>query len=275
MKTNTVLTVGAHPADFINSAGTLANHIKQGDIVFIVVLTHGINSHFRNEDIKSESIANLSNDETSLYQRLKDEKKRETIEAARIIGINENNLIFLDYDDGPLLTEKRIIYDVAIRIRRIKPNIMITHLPTENDHEDHQSAGDIGTRAVKAAANYISGCEIKPHFCKNIYFMMPSYINKFRSFGHVLQAPDVIIDISSVIELKREACMKFKSQKFTPGWANKIWECVNGLNGIMHGFDYAESFISMFPVNSQLLPDMTTRTIYDWQDEVYSSSKKQ
>lgn len=272
MKRNIVLTVGAHPADFTNAAGTLANHIRNGDKVFLAILTHGINSHFRNTDFRAYLTKETSSP-SDIFAKLKMEKKRETKEAATVLGIEESNIRFLDYDDGPLLVEKKIIYDLAVYIREVRPNMIILHLPTENDHEDHQSAGDIGTRAIKAAANYIPQCNLPNYAVKNVFFMMPNYINKYRSFGHVLQAPDVVINIEDTIDLKREACTKFVSQKYTSEWAKKIWDCVSGIVGIMHGFEYGEAFISMNPVVSKLLPEMITRTIYDWEDDVYSSKK--
>ena len=219
MKT-TILTVAAHPADFTNAAGTLANHIKNSDDVYILILTHGINSHFRNLDFKEKISKTLSEPQNS-FETLRKEKERETIEAAGVIGVPQNNVIFLNYDDGPLLVEKKIIFDVGVKIREIRPDMAILHLPTENDHEDHQSAGDIGTRAIKAAGNYIPGNDLQSHTIRNVFFMMPSYINKFRSFGHLIQAPDVVVNIEESIDLKREACTKFVSQKYSKEWAKK------------------------------------------------------
>jgi len=268
---NKILTIAAHPADFTNAAGTLANHIQNGDEVFLVILTHGINSHFRNTDFRDEFMKGCST-EKEFMKKLIVEKKRESIEAAAVLGINQENVHFLNYDDGPLFAEKNIIFDVAERIREIKPNIVILHLPTENDHEDHQSAGDIGTRSIKVAANYLPGSELPSHVVKNVFFMMPSYINKYRSFGHVIQAPDIVINIENTIALKREACTKFVSQKYTEEWAKKIWDCVSGVVGIMQGFEYGEGFISMNPYTSDLLPNVVTQTIYDWEDDLYSNT---
>ncbi len=270
---NILLVVGAHPADFTNAAGTLANHIKQGDKVYLVSLTHGINSHFRNTEIR-DAISKQGKSHADIFKTLKNEKKRETIEAAAVLGIKKGNVAVFEHDDGPLLTDKEIIYELAVHIRNVKPNIMILHSPADNDHEDHQSAGDISTRAIKAAANYIPSCDSPSHAVKNVFFMMPNYVNKYRSTGHLLQAPDIVVNIEDSIELKRKACTKFISQKYTAQWAQKIWDCVSGSVGIMQGFEYGEAFISMNPMTASVLPNMTTHTIYDWEDTVYSTLQK-
>ncbi|MEZ4734419.1 MAG: hypothetical protein R3E79_45590 [Caldilineaceae bacterium] len=41
-----ILSIGAHPADiFDQSGGTMAHHVKRGDDVGCVVLTHGARVH--------------------------------------------------------------------------------------------------------------------------------------------------------------------------------------------------------------------------------------
>ncbi len=267
---NVLLALGAHPADMVTGcAGTIANHLQSNDEVYVGSLTHGVFSHFRNDDLL-ESESNIDD----AIKQLKDIKRNEKRKAAKALGVKDENLLFFEYDDEPLFPEKCIVYDVANQIRKIQPNIVVLHHPAERDHDDHQSAGEIGLRSIKAAANYVPNCKYPKHIVKNIYFMLPQYLERHFSTGHILQAPDIIINIEDVIDLKIEATSKFTSQKYTIESSRKTWESISGRTGIFHGFKYAEAFISMNPQTSKCLPSSYKTSIHDLNAVAYLESKK-
>ena len=129
----TILVVGGHPADtFDHCGGTLARHVRRGDRVVAVALTHGLRMHdvVIAEELRfQEKTPDPERLEALMEERAK-VKNSELIEALGILGITEAQ--FLHYDDSILLVTHELVAAMARAIREVKPHIVITHYPLDD-----------------------------------------------------------------------------------------------------------------------------------------------
>ncbi|MCD6564235.1 MAG: PIG-L family deacetylase [Thermoproteales archaeon] len=206
----------AHPDDEIFSAGTLAKHARNGYKVFIIWMTNGEYGHY---SIPPE--------------KLKEIRHKECLESAKIIGAEP---IFIGYRDAHLEYNMNSILEVVKVIRRIKPNIVITHALDEY-HKDHRNTSMIVRDAVFIAGLPTLEVEGEPHVVDSLYF-----------YGKGLKT-DIYVDISDYLEYKIKAMEAHKSQVdwlrstrlhgFDP--IERI-KTVTSYHGLLAGVKYAEVF---------------------------------
>lgn len=140
------LAIGAHPDDIeFGCGGTLAKWASAGAIVHHLVLTDG-----------SKGTWNVNADIEGLIS----DRKREQIAAAQALGCT-GSVEFLGYVDGELEFSRDAIERVALHIRTIRPDIVLSHDPWKRYrlHPDHRNTGFIVTDAIVAARD--------PHFLKH------------------------------------------------------------------------------------------------------------
>lgn len=185
-----ILNIQAHPDDAeCYCGGTLAKYAERGDEVFYLICTKGNRGTY---------------DRTLNIETLTEIRKKETIDAAKILGIKE--VYFLDEEDGFLYPDLKLRGKIMKIIRQMKPDIVMTldpFLPYEI-HPDHRTTGILSAEAVVFAGFphfYPEHLQegIEPHFVKELYFY------------HTLE-PDYFEDITRFIEKKRNACYCHKSQ---------------------------------------------------------------
>ena len=224
----TIVLFAAHPDDEIFSAGTLAKYSRNGYKVYIVWMTNGEYGHFK---IPPE--------------KLKDIRRRECLESARVIGAEP---IFMGYRDAHLEYNIKTILQTVKIIRKLKPNIVITHAPDEY-HKDHRNTSRIVRDAVFMAGLPTLEVEGKFHVIDSLYF-----------YGKGLDT-DVYIDISDFLEYKVKAMMAHKSQiewlkstklhGFDP--IERI-KTVSSYYGLKAGVKYAEVFTPSKVIKFDYLP---------------------
>ena len=218
-----VLIVTAHPhyaACYLG--GTVANHVEKGDEVYVVSITKG------------EKVTNLYSEKEVMEINVK-----EMAAAAKVLGIKEVN--YLDVEDTCIFQTDEIRLKITESIRRIKPDIIISHWKCDS-HPDIRATAEMVEDCIflamlkqgKWAANF------EPHFTKKHYaFDMPNYSRNFE--------PDYFVDIKKNLQKKKDAtaCLKLHLEVDTKGdldkWlytilkSNKRW-------GIEPGVEYAEAF---------------------------------
>lgn len=224
----TIVLFAAHPDDEIFSAGTLAKYSRNGYKVYIVWMTNGEYGHFK---IPPE--------------KLKDIRRRECLESARVIGAEP---IFMGYRDAHLEYNIKTILQTVKIIRKLKPNIVITHAPDEY-HKDHRNTSRIVRDAVFMAGLPTLEVEGKFHVIDSLYF-----------YGKGLDT-DVYIDISDFLKYKVKAMMAHKSQiewlkstklhGFDP--IERI-KTVSSYYGLKAGVKYAEVFTPSKVIKFDYLP---------------------
>ncbi len=119
----TLLAVFAHPDDELNCAGTLINHSEKGDNVHLLFLTKGENSSFL--DGNPEERAN--------------KRKEHTKKIEELLGVTVH---FLDFPDSHVAVTVENAYELAEKIKEIRPNGIITwNLPNRPGaaHPDHRA----------------------------------------------------------------------------------------------------------------------------------------
>jgi LmbE family N-acetylglucosaminyl deacetylase len=215
-----VLAVGAHPDDVeILCSGTLAKLANAGHRVTVAHVTNGDVGHYQ---IPAKELAEI--------------REREAAEAARVIGAASIGLGFHDfgvYDDWETL------HRFADVIRRVKPDVIITHGPADYLME-HIKVGQI-----TVAASYAAGCpNIKTD--REFHDAIPP-IFFMDTIGAIDFKPSDYVDVTDVMDIKRKALAKHESQL---KWMKERWdtdllelmEAVSRSRGVQSGVKYAEAF---------------------------------
>lgn len=182
-----LLAIAAHPDDVeLSCAGTLMIHSRLGKTTGILDLTEG-------------ELGTRGTAET---------RQREAEAASEVLGvqIREN----LGLPDGFFENKKEHQMTVIRAIRKYRPDVVLTNAP-EDRHPDHGRA----SRLVYDSC-FLSGLiKIETELDGErqeawrpgqvFYFIQDRYLD-----------PDFIVDITSVIERKKEAIRCFKSQFLAP-----------------------------------------------------------
>lgn len=182
-----ILMIGAHPDDCdIKSGGTAALFAKLGHEVKFLSITNGDAGHM---EMGGGMLA----------------KRRyaETQEVAKRLGIQYD---VLDNHDGELLPTLEIRLDVIRKIREWGADVVISHRPNDY-HPDHRYTGVL----VQDAAFMVGVPNIAadtPPLRKNPVFLY--YQDNFQKPNPF--SPDIVIDITSVIDQKIYALDAHTSQ---------------------------------------------------------------
>ncbi|WP_112322916.1 PIG-L deacetylase family protein [Oceanibium sediminis] len=189
-----ILAIGAHPDDIeMQCAGTLALYARMGHKVFMGIATNG---NVGSPDLSRDQIAAV---------RLKEAEA-----ACDVIGAE---LIWMDFDDEWLFNNRPTRSRFIDAIRQAKPDVMFIHGPTDY-HPDHRIAGQICEDAripssVRLVETTLPHVEQIPHL---FYMDNPAGID-FQ--------PEAYVDISAVIDIKREMLLKHASQD---AWLRAIYD---------------------------------------------------
>jgi len=221
-----IMVIGAHPADCFDLAGgTLSLHYFKGNQFLLVSLTDGLRSHgakgFNEKD-----------------------KKNEFRQAANYIKAES---VFFDCPDEPLIMGSRDIEKIVKWIRTFRPDILITHHPNEFTHWDHAECGKAVCRALKAAVKLPIGFYGEKHFVPMVYFFGVQFRPEMARIGYNPQPPTLLVDISSVLDIKIKMMSCFKSQGITEEVMRKRVKSFEGEMGRAEGIEYSEGFISYYP----------------------------
>ena len=155
-----IVSIGAHPADiFDQSGGTMAHHTSRGDYVACVVLTHGARVHdavisdamFHREEIPDQA------ELMKLMEDRSDVKAEEVRAACNILGVKD--IYFFGADDAVLLVTEDMVRRLARLLRELRPDVVLTHFPKENDAltNAHAIAGQIVMHAISLAGSVDPG----------------------------------------------------------------------------------------------------------------------
>ncbi|MGH2562448.1 MAG: PIG-L deacetylase family protein [Thermomicrobiales bacterium] len=251
-----IMVVGAHPADpFERAGGAIANHLGRGDQVMAVSLTTGVVTH------AFGLFPTTGDDKLRDVERFKDEKRKEFERAAKVLGLTAWRLF--DLPESPLLydmEEYKLLVDL---VREFRPDVVLCAHPVEVGRFDHMDSGSFTLRAIDYARADGFPSSRAPHAVPNIYM---SYYQDFRSeqlMGTARHAPDVIVDTTEVIDIKREAMAQFgatqaKVGEDYPERLKRFLERVDGAVGYTYGLGqgrgYGEQFTRWNPARGPFLP---------------------
>ena len=244
-----ILAIGAHPTDIIDLAGgALYKHFENGDKITACVATNGVFSHIK-------GATSMSRENAKKYKRL---KKEEFKKAGKIVGIK--NFEFLDLLDEPLVTNKATVEKIADIIRKHKPHTIISHHPNEYAHWDHAEMGKSVCRAIKSAIKYPSPDQ---HYVPNVYFYGVQFRPEMARIGFNPVPPTILVDITNVIQKKKDALFEFKLQGLdNVEMLQTRVDSFESETGRADGLKYSEAFISYYPLKTNLLPKSINTSFY-------------
>lgn len=219
-----VLVVAAHPDDeILGCGGTIAKHVKNGDIVNVVILVEGVTSRDKNRDISNR------NEELS---RLGDIAKK----ANGFLGVDSLNLH--DFPDNRLdsLDRLDLIKKVEEFIKKFNPQIVYTH-----------HCGDVNIDHRRIHEAVVTACRPIPNHCvkRLLFFEVASSTEWQTSYFVSSFVPNYFVDISNFLDLKLKALEIYKCEMRDYPHARSI-EALKYLakwRGVSVGVKAAEAFI--------------------------------
>jgi LmbE family N-acetylglucosaminyl deacetylase len=168
------LAIGAHPDDIEFGCGaTLAKWASSGCEIFHLVCTDGSKGTW---------------DPTTDQQVLIAERQVEQRAAARALG-GTHDVIFLGWPDGELVSGLEQRRQVALWIRRLKPEVVLAHDPWKRYrlHPDHREAGFLATEGIVAARDplFFPDLDELPHRPRSLLLFEPDETDHYEdAAGH-------------------------------------------------------------------------------------------
>lgn len=198
-----VLAIGAHFDDIeLGCGGTLVRHSKNGDEIYLLVVT---NSSYSSKVVEHTRMENEALDEGK--------RSAKFLKATLING---------GFETLTLSPSKDLINYLCEQVSVINPQVVYTHF-IGDQHLDHQAvakASLIATRNVNKVLAYMS----------NVYDTLPVF------------TPNYYVDISEYFNDKLKLIDYFDSEKETHlDWKRQI-ENLNGLYGVKNRKEYVEAY---------------------------------
>jgi LmbE family N-acetylglucosaminyl deacetylase len=214
-----ILVIGAHAFDAEVIAGPLAYvAARKGAKVTFLHLTMGEQGH-----------RGLS---PELYA---EQKKREAGQFAELLGIGWRTL---GLPDAHLKSDDATALAVAMVIRELKPEIVITHW-RGSWHKDHEAASEITRNAMFFSALPTINPEI------------PAHSPQLLLFGENWEddegfTPTYLVDVSSGFEPWREAALQYELACGLSSFPYMdYYSSLYRLRGCLRGTRYAQAFATM------------------------------
>ena len=184
-----VLIFAPHPDDeTLACGGTIAKKVRQGEDVHVVFLTDGRNSHLHTLGISTDPSP----------EELAPIRKQEAREAAKIMGIKPDNLVFLDIAYGGLGLKNKVAEGKVRQILLgLRPDEV--YYPDEADsHKTHRAACDVVEAALKTL-------DFSPERYRYIVWADEAGYRGSK-------ARQIAVDITETLHLKRRAINEYRSQ---------------------------------------------------------------
>jgi LmbE family N-acetylglucosaminyl deacetylase len=186
---NKILVIAAHPDDeVLGMGGTIARLTDEGNDVHLLIVTDGSSSQYR-DDPNLKSII--------------DEKKRETAESSRILGIKSitySNLPDMKLDSIPHVEVNKAIEEV---VERLQPDTVYTHF-WGDVNMDHQRVYQSTLVAVRPTANQ----SVHAVYC----YSVPSSTEWSPYIPTMVFMPNLFVSIEKYVEVKKTALSSYTTE---------------------------------------------------------------
>jgi 4-oxalomesaconate hydratase len=191
-----IQVIGAHAADFVwRAGGAIAKAVQEGGTAEVVALSYGE---------RGES-GELWKEEGQTVENVKKVRHGEAEAAARALGAPFK---CLDLGDYPLQIDADALAKVADTIREFAPDVLVTHTDTDPFNPDHP----VAHAAVDRARSLAAGAGVRSAF-KTIrppaLFLFEPHQPELCNF-----TPTTFVDITAVMDRKREAMGHMKAQQY-------------------------------------------------------------
>lgn len=177
-----VLVIAAHPDDeVLGMGGTIAQLVKSGCVVDVLIVTDGSSSQYRGSDHLAEII---------------EAKKKETRNCADILGVCD--IYYGELPDMKLDKTPHIVINQVIEklIDEIQPDTIFTHF-WGDVNRDHQEV----YKSTLVAVRPVIGQVVKELYC----YRVPSSTEWTPNKGDTMFMPNVFVDIADYAERKYKA----------------------------------------------------------------------
>ena len=181
-----VLVIAAHPDDEVyGMGGTIAKLSKQGHDVYVLILTEGCSTQYKDQP------------------HLIEEKKNQAYEANSILGVKE--VIFGDLPDMKLDTVEHVEINAVIEkaIRDLEPDVVYTHFYGDVN-KDHRCVFESTMVAVRPIH---SQC-VREVYC----YQVPSSTEWAANVAQSTFIPNVFEEITEYYDIKKNAILAYSSE---------------------------------------------------------------
>lgn len=213
-----VLVLAPHMDDeTLGCGGSLRRHVAAGESVTIAYMTDG-----RKGDPALNARRLPPDERERLEDALAAVRREEATHAAAMLGVRD--LRFLDNRDQELRVTPHTRRQVRELLEEIHPDLVYLPFPTDH-HPDHRA-----TNRIFLAALAVCRATEAPLCCG------------YEVWAPL--APNCLVDITSVADLKERALAQFRSQMTTIDFSR----CIMGLHAYrsivhLHGRGFAEAFV--------------------------------
>jgi 4-oxalomesaconate hydratase len=191
-----IQVIGAHSADFVwRAGGAIAKAVQEGGTAEVVALSYGE---------RGES-GELWKEEGQTVENVKRIRHGEAEAAAKALGAGFRAM---DLGDYPLQIDGDALLAIADVIRAFAPDVLVTHTDTDPFNPDHPMA----YAAVDRARGLAAGAGVQSGFATirpPALFLFEPHQPELCNF-----TPTTFVDITSVIDQKREAMAHMKAQQY-------------------------------------------------------------
>jgi 4-oxalomesaconate hydratase len=191
-----IQVIGAHSADFVwRAGGAIAKAVEEGGRAEVVALSYGE---------RGES-GELWKEEGQTVENVKRVRHAEADLAASALGATFR---CLDLGDYPLHVDGDALLLIADVIREFGPDVLVTHTDKDPFNPDHP----VAHAAVDRARGLAAGAGVRSAFATirpPALFLFEPHQPELCNF-----MPTTFVDITSVIDRKREAMGHMKAQRY-------------------------------------------------------------
>ena len=191
-----IQVIGAHAADFVwRAGGAIAKAVEAGGTAEVIALSYGE---------RGES-GELWKQEGQTVENVKTIRHAEAEAAAHALGAEFR---CLDLGDYPLQIGGDALTRIADTIREFAPDVLVTHTDTDPFNPDHP----VAHAAVDRARALAAGAGVQSAFATvrpPALFLFEPHQPELCNF-----TPTTFVDITSVVERKREAMGHMKAQQY-------------------------------------------------------------
>jgi 4-oxalomesaconate hydratase len=227
-----IQVIGAHSADFVwRAGGAIAKAVEEGGTAEVVALSYGE---------RGES-GELWKEEGQTVENVKRLRHAEAEAAAAALGAPFK---CLDLGDYPLQIDADALARITDTIREFGPDVLVTHTDADPFNPDHPVAHG----AVDRARGLAAGAGVQSAFATippPALFLFEPHQPELCNF-----MPTTFVDITSVIDKKREAMAHMKAQKYLQTYygqrAEQRANHARRASG-MREVEYAEAFQRVIP----------------------------
>ena len=229
------LFVGPHPDDIeVACGGTVARLKQLGKHVTFVVVTDG-------------SVGSI--DQTLTGQQLAETRRQESLKSAKILGVEEQDVVFLNFGDGNNYNVDEVTRSLVQCIVKFRPDVVLCpdHTVRSETHPDHINVGRCCTLANfyaswKATAERMGSDE--------------TWLTRAIAYYYT-DRPNTYVGVSKTFQKKMQAISCHKSQ-FTQADIksfNTYFRLRGARFGLRCGKRNAEGFCALSNVHQHCFPE--------------------